>query len=176
MAGLERGLVQVYTGDGKGKTTAAVGLAVRAAGAGLRVAFVQFVKGGTRSSELSVLESAGVRVDRPAERSTGLLGAGVTGEDRVAAAEAWAIARAALLSGEYDLVIMDEIDVAMRYGLVEEAEVLAALEGRPSFVEAVLTGRGASAALVERADLVTEMTPRKHPFDAGVPARRGIEY
>ena len=170
------GLVQVYTGDGKGKTTAAVGLAVRATGAGKRVAFVQFVKGGARSSELDVLEGIGVLVERPAVRSTGLLGQGLTTDDSRAAAEAWAIAEKILHGSEYDIVIMDEVNVAIRYDLVDEAVVLAALEARPPRMEAVLTGRGASAALIERADLVTEMVPRKHPFDRGTPARHGIEF
>ena len=176
MATIEQGLVQVYTGDGKGKTTAAVGLAVRAVGAGLTVAFVQFVKGGTRSSELGVLEGLGVHVERPATRSTGLLGPGLDDEDRRAAAEAWDIAARLVASGEYRLVILDEINVAMRYGLVDEAEALAAIAGRPTGIEVVLTGRGASEALLGMADLVTEMVPRKHPFDRGVPARFGIEY
>jgi cob(I)alamin adenosyltransferase len=176
MSGSRQGLVQVYTGDGKGKTTAAVGLAVRAIGAGMRVAFVQFVKGGARSSELAVLERLGARVERPAERSTGLLGDGITDEDRAAAHEAWALALDAVGSLEYDLVILDEIVVAMRYDLVPEEAVFGMLDARPESLEVVLTGRGASEALIALADLVTEMMPRKHPFDAGVPARRGIEY
>jgi cob(I)alamin adenosyltransferase len=176
MASLRRGLVQVYTGDGKGKTTAAVGLAVRAAGAGLRVAFVQFVKGGPRSSELAVLEDLGVRVERPAERSTGLLGAGLTDDDRTAAAEAWELARGIIGSGEYDLVVLDEVNVAVAHALVAESDLLAVLEERPGTVEVVCTGRGATEALVARADLVTEMVAHTHPLDAGIPARRGIEY
>lgn len=170
------GLVQVYTGDGKGKTTAAVGLAVRATGAGKRVAFVQFVKGGARSSELGVLEGLGVFVARPAERSTGLLGEGLNEDDRRAAAEAWEIAGRVLAGTDYDVVILDEINVAMRYGLVDEAAVLAALDGRDAAMEVVLTGRGAPERLVARADLVTEMVPVKHPFNRGIPARRGIEF
>ncbi len=176
MTGINTGLVQIYTGDGKGKTTAAVGLAVRAVGAGMSVAFVQFVKGGARSSELAVLEGLGVRVERPALRSTGLLGAGLNDEDRRAATEAWEIAAEVLSAAEHDVVILDEINVAMRYELVAEADVLAAIDARRPAIEVVLTGRGASAALIERADLVTEMVPLKHPFDAGIPARHGIEY
>ncbi|MDZ4167986.1 MAG: cob(I)yrinic acid a,c-diamide adenosyltransferase [Coriobacteriia bacterium] len=176
MAFAKRGLVHVYTGDGKGKTTAAVGLAVRAAGAGMRVAFVQFVKGGARSSELGALERLGVRVERPAERSTGLLGPGLTGEDYSAAAEAWKIAREIIGSGGYDLVVLDEIDVAVAYGLVSEADLLVALTSRPTEVEIVCTGRGASEALIAFADLVTEMVMRKHPYEHGIPARRGIEF
>lgn len=172
----EQSLIQVYTGDGKGKTTAAVGLAVRATGAGKRVAFVQFVKGGARSSELAVLEQVGVRVERPALRPTGLLGAGIHDDDREAAAEAWGIAAQLIAGGEYHVVILDELNVAMHYGLVDESTVLEALAARPTAVDVVLTGRGASEALVERADLVTEMVPRKHPFERGIPARLGIEF
>lgn len=176
MTSIERGLVQVYTGDGKGKTTAAVGLAVRAIGAGLTVAFVQFVKGGARSSELAVLEQLGIHVERPAVRSTGLLGSGVNDEDRHAAAEAWAIAADMISGAEYQLIILDEINVAMRYGLVPEEDVLAVVSARFPTIEVVLTGRGASESLVEMADLVTEMVPVKHPFERGIPARHGIEY
>lgn len=170
------GIVQIYTGNGKGKTTAAVGQAVRAAGARKRVAFVQFVKGGRPSSELAVLERIGVQVDRPAVRSTGLLGDGITDDDRSAAAEAWAIAHDAIGSGAFDVVVCDELCVAVAHGLVSEAEVLAALDARPVALDLVLTGRGATDALLERADLVTEMVARKHPYDAGVPARLGIEF
>lgn len=174
---MRRGLVQVYTGDGKGKTTAAVGLAVRAAGRGLRVAFIQFVKGGERSGELEPLERLGVRVERPAERSTGLLSpTGLTAEDRRAAEEAFALACDALGGGEYNLVIMDEVDIALAHGLVPLDAFLDALRSRPEGVEAVCTGRGAPDALIEFADLVTEMRAVKHPYDSGVPARRGIEF
>lgn len=176
MATMDRGLVQVYTGNGKGKTTAAVGLAVRAVGAGLGVAFVQFVKGGARSSELGVLEGLGVRVERPAVRSTGLLGTGLTEEDRRAAAEAWELAAGLIRSAAFQVIILDEINVAMHYELIPEAEVLATIAGRQPAIEVVLTGRGASEPLMEMADLVTEMVPRKHPFDRGIPARFGIEY
>lgn len=172
----DAGIVQVYTGDGKGKTTAAVGQAVRATGAGKRVAFVQFVKGGAWSSELKMLRELGVRVERPAERSTGLLAEGLTDDDREAAAEAWQIASGILSAEDFDVVVLDEINVAVHYGLVDEADLLAALDARPRGMDVVLTGRGASEAIVERADLVTEMVPRKHPYERGVPARLGIEF
>ncbi|MBN2841285.1 MAG: cob(I)yrinic acid a,c-diamide adenosyltransferase [Coriobacteriia bacterium] len=176
MEDTKRGLIQVYTGDGKGKTTASVGLAVRAAGSGLNVAFIQFVKGGARSGELAMLERLGVRVERPAERSTGLLGAGIHDDDRAAADAAWALAKDVLACGDYDLVVMDELNVAMRYELVDTDDVLAVLDARPPAIEVVMTGRGAPDQIIERADLVTEMVPVKHPFDHGVPARKGIEY
>lgn len=176
MTSIEPGIVQVYTGDGKGKTTAGVGQAVRAVGAGKRVAFVQFVKGGARSSELAVLESIGVRVERPAVTSTGLLGDGLTEADHRYAEQAWGIASAVLGGLDFDVVVLDEINVAMRYGLVDEATVLEALRNRFGAMDVVLTGRGASPELIDFADLVTEMVPRKHPYDAGVPARLGIEF
>lgn len=140
---LRRGILQLYTGDGKGKTTAAVGLALRARGAGLAVTFIQFVKGGRESSELAPLRAAGVRVVRPASARTGLLRDGVTPGDRAAAAAAWAAARAALSDPALDVVVLDELHAALRYGLVEIDEVLAALEARPAHQEVVATGRGA---------------------------------
>lgn len=170
------GRIQVYTGEGKGKTTAGVGLCVRAVGAGMRVLFVQFVKGGRRSSELDVLERAGVTVVRPATAWTGLLGAGATEEDHRSVAEAWKVAAASISSGDHDVIVMDEINVALAYELLPWPPVLEALRSRPPYVEVVLTGRGAPTALIEVADLVTEMVPRKHYYEAGVNARLGIEF
>lgn len=170
------GLLEVYTGDGKGKTTAAVGLAVRARGAGLRVLFVQFVKGGERSSELAMLEQLGIAVERPARESTGLLAGGATDEDRRAAEEALSLAERAIAGGEHDVVVLDEACVAAAYGLIDEKRLLKAIAARPVHVEVVLTGRGASAAILEAADLVTEMRSHKHPFERGVAARKGIEF
>ncbi|MDZ4655429.1 MAG: cob(I)yrinic acid a,c-diamide adenosyltransferase [Coriobacteriia bacterium] len=170
------GRIQVYTGEGKGKTTAGVGQCVRAVGAGLRVLFVQFVKGGRRSSELDVMEGAGIAVVRPAHAWTGLLGAGPTEDDYRAVGEAWEVAAAAIASGDYDVVALDEINVALAHGLLELPPVLDALRSRLVHVEVVMTGRGAPAGLVEIADLVTEMVPCKHYYDAGVSARIGIEF
>ena len=171
---MRRGLIQVYTGDGKGKTTAAAGLALRARGAGLSVVFVQFVKGGRESSELAPLRAAGVRVERPAVARSGLLRGEATPEDRAAAAAAWAAAQAALTDDVCDLVVLDELHAALRHGLVELDEVLRALVARPSHQEVVTTGRGAPEALVAAAGLVTEMTAVRHPYP-DVPARRGVE-
>lgn len=169
------GLVHVYTGNGKGKTSAGVGLAVRAAGAGLRVAFVQFVKGGRESSELASLRSLGIEVIRPAQRPTGLLGDGATDEDRAAASATLDAARGAL-AGAYDLVVMDEACVAAGNALVDAAELAAVVAARASHVEAVLTGRGAPDELLGIADYVTEMRLVAHPYYRGVKARRGVEY
>jgi precorrin-6A/cobalt-precorrin-6A reductase len=173
-ARLLRGLLEVYTGDGKGKTTAAVGLTLRALGAGLSATFVQFVKGGRESSELAPLRAAGARVVRPATARTGLLRDGATEADRAAAAAAWAAARAALADPAVDLVVLDELHAALRHGLVELPEVLAALAARPPGQEVVTTGRGAPHGLLAQADLITGMDPVRHPYP-GVAARRGVE-
>lgn len=168
------GLLQVYTGDGKGKTTAAAGQALRARGAGLTVVFIQFVKGGPESSELAPLRAAGVDVVRPAVTRSGLLRGAATQEDRAAAAAAWAAARAALTDPDCDLVVLDELHAAVRHRLVALEEVLTALAARPAHQEVVTTGRGAPEELLATADLVTEMQPVRHPYP-DVHARRGIE-
>jgi cob(I)alamin adenosyltransferase len=172
---LPRGLLQVYTGDGKGKTTAATGQALRARGAGLAVTFVQFVKGGRESAELAPLRAAGVHVVRSATQKSGLLRGTPTSEDRAAAAAAWTAARAALADADRDLVVLDELHAALRHGLVDLDDVLAALAARPGHQEVVTTGRGAPDALLGAAHLVTEMTPVRHPYP-DVPARRGVEF
>jgi len=180
MARLERGLIQVYTGDGKGKTTAALGLAVRAIGAGLRVLVIQFLKGGHFTSELATLPRLGtdIKLLRFAPKATPFsMGAGGPAEeDRKAVQEAWQAAKRAIASGEWDIVILDEINNCMHAGLLDTAEVLNVLASRPKHVEIVCTGRGAPPQLCNAADLVTEMRKIKHPYDAGIGARQGIEY
>lgn len=172
---LRRGLLQVYTGDGKGKTTAAAGLALRALGAGLSVTFVQFVKGGRESSELAPLRVAGAQVIRPATARTGILHGVATEKDGAAAAAAWAATRTALTDPAIDLVVLDELHAALRHGLVELPDVLTALAARPPHQEVVTTGRGAPDELLDEASLVTRMEPVRHPYP-DVPARRGIEW
>jgi len=173
---LSQGLIQVYTGDGKGKTTCALGLALRAVGQGLKVFMVQFMKGrdtgetraAARLAPDLTLQSFGrpvlVNLQSPAP------------EDLALAKEALDQARQVILAGEHDLVILDEINVALAYRLVPLEEVLEMLKTRPGWVEVVLTGRQAPPELMAAADLVTEMRPLKHYYDAGVPARRGIEW
>jgi len=117
-----------------------------------------------------------VKVVRPARDWTGLLGSGPTDEDRRAVAEAWEIADTAICGGDYDLVVMDEVNIALAYELLAWEPVREALLARPTHVEVVLTGRGALPELVEMADLITDMVPRKHYYDAGVNARLGIEF
>ena len=170
----DRGYVQVYTGDGKGKTTAAIGLAVRAAGAGLRVYLAQFIK-SEPYSEITGLECLGDRITcRQFGRGCWLRGEPAE-EDRRLAREAMATVGEILRAGEYEVVILDEINVATHFGLVDVAAVLTLLDERPERVELVLTGRRADPRVIERADLVTEMVERKHYYQQGVLARTGIE-
>ncbi|QJA06392.1 cob(I)yrinic acid a,c-diamide adenosyltransferase [Thermosulfurimonas marina] len=170
-----RGYVQVYTGEGKGKTTAALGLALRALGAGLRVAFLQFLKKG-EYSEICALRRFEPQVLVRQYHSGGFVRGEPSEEVRRAAVLGWEEARGLLLSGDFQVVILDEANVALSLGLIPLSEVLEALSRRPARVEVVFTGRGAPEALMEMADLVTEMRAVKHYYAQGVRARRGIEY
>jgi len=172
---LEHGYTQVYTGNGKGKTTAALGLTLRAVGRGLKVCFFQFIKGGGPYGEHLSCEKLAplltiIQTGRPGWVNT----KDIT-EDRCAAQEAFAQARQILISGEYDLVVLDEINGAVAFGLIDEAQVLELIRLKPLQVELVLTGRNAPESVIEAADLVTEMRDIKHYYKAGVPARTGIE-
>jgi cob(I)alamin adenosyltransferase len=171
-----RGLVQIFTGDGKGKTSAAIGAAVRALGQGLRVYIGFFMKGGYPSGERSILS----RLDNVTVESFGTGGfvdrADIKPEEKEQAKRGLAAAHKALLSGNYDLVVLDELNVAVAWGLVELDEVLKLIDARPGGVELIITGRQADSKLIKAADLVTEMLKIKHPYDEGVKARKGIEY
>jgi len=172
---LERGLIQVYTGNGKGKTGAAFGLALRAMGRGLKVCVIQFMKGGFDYGEshmagrLPLLEMAVYGrghfiADRP------------TAEDFADAKKAFGHAKHAIHGGKFDIVILDEVNVAMHLGLLSVGEVTEVLRNRPSQVEVILTGRHAPLEIINLADLVTEMREVKHPYAQGIKARKGIEY
>jgi cob(I)alamin adenosyltransferase len=171
---LLRGYVQVYTGDGKGKTTAALGLALRASGRGLHTYIGQFMK-GQRYGELEALhDHPYITLEQYGEvhhiyRDT------VTEEDIAGARQGLERAREAMLSGKYDIVVLDEVNVSIWFGLLETEDVLALLDQKPEHVEVVLTGRRAPQALIDRADLVTEMREVKHYYQQGVKARVGIE-
>ena len=170
------GLTQVYTGDGKGKTTAALGLALRATGHGLTTYIGQFLKGRSYG-ELEGAKRLAPEVTLEQYGLTGWLRAGhITPEQRDAAREGLAKGRRALHSGKYDIVVLDEVNVALHFGVLTEEEILELIESKPSQVELVLTGRRAPQAIIDRADLVTEMTEVRHPYDRGIPARSGIEY
>jgi cob(I)alamin adenosyltransferase len=170
-----RGYVQVYTGDGKGKTTAALGLMVRALGRDLRVVVIQFMKADPTWGEIITTKRLGVEVVQ-AGLDHWVFKGKVSAADVQAAGRGFARARELVLSGDYDLVVLDELVTALFFELVPLADVLALMAARPTHTELVLTGRGAPAELVAAADLVTEMRPLKHYFDAGVEAREGIEF
>ncbi len=169
-----KGYIQVYTGDGKGKTTAALGLALRALGAGLRVALIQFLKKG-EYSEIRALTNFGPWVEVWQFHSGGFVRGEPDEAVKEAVAQGWDKARKIILSGDFEVVILDEINLVLHLGLIPVSEVLEVLSSRPEGVEVVLTGRYAPQALIEAADLVTEMRKVKHYYDRGVPARKGIE-
>jgi cob(I)alamin adenosyltransferase len=171
---LLRGYVQVYTGDGKGKTTAALGLALRAAGRGLHTYIGQFMK-GQRYSELDALQDHPYITLEQYGDPRCIRREEVTAEHMAQAHEGLNRAREAMLSGDYDLVVLDEVNVAIWFGVLTTEEVMAFLDKKPEHVEVVLTGRRAPQALIDRADLVTEMRAVKHYYQHGVEARAGIE-
>lgn len=171
----EPSLVLVNTGDGKGKTSAAMGVAVRALARGWKVLVVQFIKSGEwRAGEHEVLTGLG------AEWSTGGDGFSWDSDDldhsAELAADAWATARLAIEAGAHELVVLDEITYAISWGWIDGAEVATTITGRPSHVNIVATGRDAPASLIEVADTVTEMTNVRHAFDGGIAAKRGIDF
>lgn len=171
---MEQGYVQVYTGDGKGKTTAAIGLAVRALGAGFRVYIAQFAK-GMHYSELDALRTFGDKVEVHQCGRDCFIRREPAEEDRSMARAGLEEARVALVSGAFDLVVLDEANIAVHFGLFSIDQLLELLDLRPAGVELVITGRRAHPRLLERADLVTEMREIRHYYAAGVQARTGIE-
>jgi cob(I)alamin adenosyltransferase len=178
-----RGLVQVYTGDGKGKTTAALGLAMRAAGAGLRTAIVYFDKGGDHYSERQVLaEDMRGRIDFIAtgldriDPKTGVFRFGVTPADKKEVVRGLDAVKGLFRKKEHDLIVLDEIITAVTIGLVDEDAVVALVKAKPPEAELVLTGRHCPESLIGLADLVSEIRDVKHYFRAGVRARRGLDY
>lgn len=173
---LSQGFIQVYTGDGKGKTTCALGLSLRAVGQGLKVFMVQFLKGRDTGEARAAARLAPDMTLRSFGRPVMVNLKSPAPEDLALAREALDLARQVIQAGDHDLVILDEINVALAYKLISLEEVLEILKTRPDGVEVVLTGRQAPPELLELADLVTEMRPVKHYHAAGVPARRGIEW
>lgn len=169
------GLVHVYTGDGKGKTTAALGLALRAMGNDLRVAMVQFMKCPQVYGEYEISGSLPNFTLLPMGRDCLVNVKKPAPEDIEAASQALAKADQLLKSGEYDMVILDEVNVAISWDLVKVEDVVRLVKERPPQVEVVLTGRYAPQPILDLADLVTEMRCIKHPYEKGVPARAGIE-
>jgi cob(I)alamin adenosyltransferase len=173
----EKGLIIVHTGNGKGKTTAALGIVLRSLGHGYRVAIVQFIKGGWEPAEKKVLGQW------PDQLEFHAMGEGFTWEtqdrerDIQKAQAAWEKALSFIRNADFRLVLLDEVNVALKLGYLQVEEILTGLEQKPADSHVILTGRGAPAALIDRADLVTEMTLVKHPFrEQGVKAQAGIEY
>lgn len=173
--GLEQGCIQVYTGDGKGKTTAALGLAFRAVGRGLTVCVFQFIKGGGRYGEHLAAEKLAPLLTIIQTGKPGWVNTRDITEDRRVAQEAFVQARELMTSGEFDLFICDEINGAVGFGLIDVEQVLELISVKPEKTELVLTGRNAHQRVIDAADLVTEMREIKHYYKAGVPARTGIE-
>ena len=174
---IEKGLLMVHTGPGKGKSTAAFGLALRMIGRGHRVGVVQFIKGAWSTGEKLALEAMA-----PDMVEWHAMGEGFTWEtqdrerDIAASRAAWETARAMMANPEFGLVVLDELNIALRYDYLPLDEVIAGLAGRPENLHVVVTGRNAKAPLIDAADLVTEMTLVKHHFKAGVKTQEGIEY
>jgi cob(I)alamin adenosyltransferase len=176
MTELEKGLVQVYTGNGKGKTSAAFGLALRATGRGLKVYMIQFIKGGFDYGELYTVKNLPNFTLKAFGRGKFVTSKPPQKEDVRLAQEALHLAEQVIQSGSSNIVILDEINVALDLKLISLEDVLKLIKSKPSGLELVLTGRNAPEEIVEAADLVTEMKEVKHPFSRGTEARKGIEY
>ena len=178
MTDSRRGLILINTGPGKGKTTAAMGTALRAVGNGMRVLMIQFLKGSWHYGELDAVKSFGDNfVLKQMGRGFVKVGGAETDPEDVRLVEAaWAEARDAIYSGDWDMVVLDEINYAIGYGMLDPAIVTEALRSRPEMVHVILTGRNAHPLLVELADTVTEMREMKHAYQKGILAQRGIEY
>lgn len=175
----KKGLIIVHTGPGKGKTTAALGTALRAVGQGMKVLMVQFIKGSWHYGELDAARMLGDERFRILPMGRGFVKVGEEKpdpEDVRLVQEAWQFSRDNILGGRYDLVILDEINYAISYRMLEAEAVAETLRHKPEMVHVILTGRNAHPTIVELADMVTEMREIKHPYQKGIVAQRGIEY
>lgn len=173
---LKRGLVQVYTGDGKGKTTAALGLALRAIGQGFSVYMIQFLKGSKATGEFKMAKRLSPNlIVKPMGRNVFVDSRRPAKIDEEVAKRGLGLARKVIMGGDYDIVMLDEVNVAVHMGLIPIEDLLHLIQQKPPHVELVLTGRYAKPQIIDRADLVTEMRNVRHYYDKGVKARRGIE-
>jgi cob(I)alamin adenosyltransferase len=178
MQDVRRGLIIVNTGPGKGKTTAAMGTGLRAVGQGLRVLMLQFLKGSWHYGELDAVQAFGDKfVIRQMGRGFVKVGTEKPDPEDVRMVEqAWEESEKAIQSGDWDLIILDEINYAITYGMLDAVKVAEGVKRKPEMVHVILTGRNAHPAIVEVADTVTEMRQVKHAYEKGVLAQRGIEY
>lgn len=174
----QRGLLVVHTGNGKGKTTAALGLALRAWGNGMKILILQFIKGGWKYGELKALAQLAPRlvIEQMGEGFVSKATEAEKEQHKKAAQETLRRAEEEIASGRWDMVILDEINYAVKFGLVPLEAALALAEKKPPRLHLVMTGRDAAPQLIERADLVTEMKEVKHPLKEGIKAQRGIEF
>lgn len=173
---MEKGLIQVYTGNGKGKTTAALGLALRAVGHGLKVLIIQFMKGKINYGEMQSVKKLSPYLTLIKVGHINFVSKSQPDPTDVQyAQEGFSLAKKAIQNKEYDIVILDEINLAVDYGLIPLSDLLQLMDSKPETVELILTGRNARPEIIDRADLVTEMVERKHYYKKGTKARKGIE-
>ena len=177
----EHGYIQVYTGNGKGKTTASLGLAMRALGRNWKVLLIMFTKGGDNYGELKSFRNLSGQIQEnltimQAGLDRIVYSSNITSDDKKAINEGWDVAKRAIENDEYQLIILDEMNIAISLGIVDVDEVVEVLKNKPDDMEIVLTGRDANPKIVEIAHLVSKIEPVKHYWDIGVSARRGIEY
>jgi cob(I)alamin adenosyltransferase len=171
-----QGLLMVFTGNGKGKTTSAIGMAMRAAGHGMKVCFIQFIKGSWKYGEMDAFNRFSDTIDFH------VIGRGFTwksdnlDKDRAVAQSAWEKAKDAIFSKKYQMVILDEFTYLLLYGMIDREEALNVLKEKPEALHLVITGRDALGEVKELADLVTEMSPIKHPYKVGILAQQGVEF
>jgi cob(I)alamin adenosyltransferase len=176
---VRKGLIVVYTGPGKGKTTAALGIAFRAVGQGMRVLMIQFIKGSWHYGELDSAKMLGPDRLEILPMGRGFVKIGIEkpdAEDVRLVREAWGFARSQMSSDRYDVLILDEINYVISYKMLDPAEVLEGLRQKPEALHVILTGRNAHPGIVDLADVVTEMREVKHPYTKGILAQRGIDY
>lgn len=176
---MNKGLVIVFTGDGKGKTTSALGVALRACGHNMKVVMLQFIKGSWHYGELESVKklSPNFELIPLGKGFVGIIDDRLPREEHIKAAkEALAIAREKITSGDYRIVILDEINVAVRLNLIDIEDLLDLVRAKPEKLHLIITGRGADPKLIEAADLVTEMREIKHPYQKGIEAQKGIDY
>ncbi|MBM4135267.1 MAG: cob(I)yrinic acid a,c-diamide adenosyltransferase [Nitrospira sp.] len=174
---MRKGLVHIYTGEGKGKTTAAVGLAIRAKSRGLRVLFAQFMKGDKKGGEIELLKKLSIKTKRFQRVLSPYFYPNIDKEKlKFETYKSLKNINKIILSNDFDLIVLDEFNCLIQEGLLTENEALELISNKPANLELVLTGRGATKRLIEIADYVTEMNGVKHPFYSGISARKGIEY